>query len=81
MKQDVFNLIEVPVRHQEWTGWPQPAEDETVSVSGWKRGVGRVRHQEWTGWPQPAEDETVSGKGEWGESDIMNGHGGRNLQG
>jgi len=31
VKADVFAVTDVPVRHQQWTGWPNAATDETVS--------------------------------------------------
>ena len=30
VKGDVYSLIDVPVRHQQWKGWPDDAKDETV---------------------------------------------------
>ena len=32
VKTDVFAVTDVPVRHQQWTGWPDAARDETVSL-------------------------------------------------
>ena len=31
VKGDIFSLIDVPVRHQQWSGWPDAAKDESVS--------------------------------------------------
>lgn len=31
VKGDVYELIDVPVRRQRWTGWPTFVDDDTVS--------------------------------------------------
>jgi len=28
VKQDVYNVCDIPVRHQVWTGWPEAADDD-----------------------------------------------------
>lgn len=32
VKQDVYPVSDIPVRHQVWTGWPEAAEDKVSST-------------------------------------------------
>ncbi|XP_013397035.1 FAS-associated factor 1 [Lingula anatina] len=42
VKNDVGDVIDVPVRLQKWTGWPDSASDETMTLAGC--GVGFPCH-------------------------------------
>lgn len=42
MKEDVFTLTDIPVRHQVWTGWPSTATDVTMLASS---GINYPSHE------------------------------------
>ncbi|KAF4525991.1 hypothetical protein B566_EDAN000783, partial [Ephemera danica] len=33
VKQDLFEVTDIPVRHQKWTGWPPAAKDDSVTLA------------------------------------------------
>lgn len=33
VKQDIYAVTDIPVRHQRWTGWPELAEDENMLLA------------------------------------------------
>lgn len=41
VKSDVFNITDIPVRHQEWTGWPPNVTNDTVLA---QTGISRVHN-------------------------------------
>lgn len=36
VKTKVYYVTEIPVRHQEWTGWPHGCDNETTLAVSWK---------------------------------------------
>jgi len=66
VKGDVYSLIDVPVRHQVWMGWPDDASDETMTLAGCG-----VRYPHHSLEVSKAKPEGSSSKGQNDSEDVM----------